>query len=103
MILSKSISSEGGISGVRFPRTAEEESSAGKYTECSESLLGLQKTPMVTTARMGLVLVGDPFLMLGQLHLSRKLAGDPKSIYFLREYNYKSYLAGDPKRKGWGP
>jgi hypothetical protein len=47
-ILSASISGKGGISGVCIPKTAEEESSARKYTERSESLLGLRKTPMVT-------------------------------------------------------
>jgi hypothetical protein len=41
--------------------------------------------------------------MLGQLPLRRKLAGDPKLIYYLTGNNYKSYLAGDPKRKGWRP
>ena len=93
MILSISISGKGVISRAWFPGTTEEESSAGKYTERSESLLGLRKTPMVTNAGVGLVLEGDPFLMLGQLRLStklsKKLAGDPKSIYFLIERNYK--------------
>ena len=68
LILSDSMLSEGKVSGARFPIMTEEESSAGKYTERSESLLGLRKTPMVTMAGVGLVLVGDPFLMLGQLH-----------------------------------
>ena len=66
--LSKSMSSEDGSAEVRFSGTTEEESSAGKYTERSESILGLRKTPMVTNAGVGLVLEGDPFLMLGQLH-----------------------------------
>jgi hypothetical protein len=86
VILSISMSSGGVVSRVRFPKMAEEESSAGKYTERSESLLGLRKTPMVTKTGVGLVLEGDPFLMLGQLPLSRKLAGDPKSLYFYK-YN----------------
>ena len=45
---------------------SEEESSAGKYTERVESVLGvlgLRNTPMVNLGRMGLVLWGDPFLM----------------------------------------
>ena len=69
-ILSASMSDKSAVSGVRFPRTTEEESSAGKYTERSESslwLLGLRKTPMVIRAGVGLVLERDPFLMLGQL------------------------------------
>ena len=78
------MSGEGVISRVRFPKTTEGESSAGKYTERSESLLGLRKTPMVTKTGVGLVLEGDPFLTLGQLPLSRKLAGDPKSLYFYK-------------------
>ena len=70
-ILSDSISDNDVISGVWIPEMTKEESWAGKYTERLESSLnwlGLRKTPIVDKAGVGSVLIGDPFLMLGQLH-----------------------------------
>ena len=58
---------------------------------------------MVTKAGVGLVLVRDPFLMLGQLHLSRKLAGDPKSIYFLESITTNHTWQGILKEKDGDP
>ena len=51
-----SIRSEGSFAGDKVSGRTKEESSARKYTEELESVLALQKTPIVYLSLMGLVL-----------------------------------------------
>ena len=61
-----SIVSKGTVLKNCCPMMSEEESSAGKYTECDESVLGVlgaQNATMVNFYQIRLVLKGDPFLI----------------------------------------
>ena len=75
---------QGGISGTRFPKTGEGESSTGKYTEGAKLSLGLRKPPKVSIFRGRIGPLGRSFSVVRATAVSHgKLAGDPKLIYYL--------------------